>query len=137
MAKIQEGPEVLAGRLEKPLVQSLTQDMGTAPSSSVHKGVKLETARRCSGCMIAKGRENPSWVESERPMSRKGDVESKGRWREESRPAREAWFYVVRSAHGPNKSSEALSEHPFPALDASISRCSSTLFEIPRSILKL
>jgi hypothetical protein len=39
----------------------------------------------------------------------------------EDRPARAVWLYVTRSVHGPDKSSERLSEHPFPALEASIS----------------
>jgi hypothetical protein len=37
---------------------------------------------------------------------------------------------VMGSAHGPNKSSESPSEHPFPALEASISECGSTLTHI-------
>ena len=55
----------------------------------------------------------------------------KGRWWEVSRTAREAWFYVMGSAHRPNKSSESPSEQPFPALEASISGCGSTLTHIP------
>jgi hypothetical protein len=40
---------------------------------------------------------------------------------EEDRPARKAWFYAMVIVHGPNKSSESPSEHPFPASEASIS----------------
>jgi hypothetical protein len=39
----------------------------------------------------------------------------------EGRPAREACFYVMMLVHGPDKSSEAPSERPFPAVEASIS----------------
>jgi len=40
---------------------------------------------------------------------------------EESKPARKACFYVIRSAYGLNKSGEMLSKHLFPAAEASIS----------------
>jgi hypothetical protein len=56
-------------------------------------------------------------------------------WSEESRPARAACLYVMRSAHGPDKSGETLSERPFPASEASISRSRSTLSQIPNYIV--
>jgi hypothetical protein len=55
--------------------------------------------------------------------------------REDGRPARKAWFYVMVLVHGPNKSSEWLSEYLFPALEAPISKCSSTLTHITLYIL--
>ena len=84
------------------------------------KGGIIETAGQCNGHILDKGRENASQVQSERPIRSKVE-RAKGRWREDSRPAREAWFYVVRSAHRPNKSSEPLSEPLFPTSEASIS----------------
>jgi len=81
----------------------------------------LETAGQCSDCIIAKGSENASRIQSKRPIRRKRGVGEKRRWREESKPAREVCFYVMRSAHRPDKSGEMLSEHPFPTAEASIS----------------
>ena len=44
----------------------------------------------------------------------------KRQWREESRPVREVYFYIIRLAHRLNKSGKILSEHLFPAAEASI-----------------
>ncbi len=96
-----------------------------------------DTARQCSGCMISKGNENASRIQSERPIGGSEVEGGKGRWWEVSRTAREAWLYLMESAHGPNKSSESPSEPPFPALEASISGCGSTLTHIPSTTFLL
>jgi hypothetical protein len=65
--------------------------------------------------MIAKGLKNASLAS---PRDQLGDNELLGvkrQWREQSRTARVAHFYVRWSAHGPYKSGELPSGPPFPA----------------------